>query len=321
MSPRPVRRPRRSAVPSTVGNPLADRTTLREAPSVRDLVKKFESEYLPKLRPSTIREYRALINNEILPALGNLKIASVTHTDVDRLHRQLSAHAPYRANRLAALLSRIFNLAIRWQWRLDNPVKGLERNLEEKRERCLSPSELGRFLDALNAYTNPLACRCYAFVPIHRRAKIRSPRGAVGSIRSRRRCLDQTKQSHQAKETPSSAVERTNSSVALGTDENPANIYIIPSPITGFPYVDLRKPWDAIRRAAGLIDFRIHDLRHSFGSMLVNSGLSLPIIGALLGHSRPETTARYAHLADDPLRQATAQVGQLIENAKVLQRK
>jgi integrase len=138
-------------------DPLADRTTLREAPSVRDLVKKFESEYLPKLRPSTIREYRALINNEILPALGNLKIASVTHTDVDRLHRQLSAHAPYRANRLAALLSRIFNLAIRWQWRLDNPVKGLERNLEEKRERCLSPSELGRFLDALNAYTNPLA--------------------------------------------------------------------------------------------------------------------------------------------------------------------
>ena len=77
----------------------------------------------------------------------------------------------------------------------------------------------------------------------------------------------------------------------------------------GCPLVNIRKPWHRIREAAGLPDVRLHDLRHSFASVAVAGGLSLPIIGALLGHTQPATTARYAHLAADPLRAAAELIG------------
>ena len=78
----------------------------------------------------------------------------------------------------------------------------------------------------------------------------------------------------------------------------------------------LERDWRVIRAAAGVGDVRLHDLRHSYASFLVGEGQSLPVIGALLGHSQPQTTARYAHLADDPLRRATAIVGKLVGSGK-----
>ena len=87
------------------------------------------------------------------------------------------------------------------------------------------------------------------------------------------------------------------------------NRYVIVGAKHGSHLVNLRKPWHRIRAKAGLDDVRLHDLRHSFASMAVAGGLSLPVIGALLGHSQPATTARYAHLADDPLRQAANIIG------------
>jgi integrase len=83
----------------------------------------------------------------------------------------------------------------------------------------------------------------------------------------------------------------------------------------GKPLADIKKSWAVICRNAGQADLRIHDLRRGFASLLASSGLGLPSIGALLGHSRADTTHRYVHLADDPLRQATAKVGQMIKNA------
>jgi integrase len=77
--------------------------------------------------------------------------------------------------------------------------------------------------------------------------------------------------------------------------------------------VSLQEPWRAIRKRVGLDNVRIHDLRHSFASIAVASGMSLPMIGNLLGHSQPQTTARYAHLADDPMKFAADQIGQRID--------
>ena len=77
----------------------------------------------------------------------------------------------------------------------------------------------------------------------------------------------------------------------------------------------MRRPWQRVCEAAGLEGVRFHDLRHSYASLLVSSGLSLPVIGRLLGHTQPSTTARYAHLLDDPLREATERVGKLVSKA------
>jgi integrase len=86
------------------------------------------------------------------------------------------------------------------------------------------------------------------------------------------------------------------------------NPFVIVGERKGARLVNLQKPWRRIREAAGLDDVRLHDLRHSFASVAAAGGMSLPIIGALLGHSQPQTTARYAHLAADPLRAASEAV-------------
>ncbi len=91
--------------------------------------------------------------------------------------------------------------------------------------------------------------------------------------------------------------------------------YVFPSFGRGTHYVGTPKIWVRVRNAAGLDDVRLHDLRHSFASIAVSGGASLPIIGALLGHSDSSTTQRYAHLQDDPLKAASDAVGSKISAA------
>ena len=78
---------------------------------------------------------------------------------------------------------------------------------------------------------------------------------------------------------------------------------------------DLQKPWRRVRKAAGLEDVRIHDLRHTFASEAVMAGESLPTVGKILGHTQAQTTARYAHLADDPLQSASDRVASSLKKA------
>jgi integrase len=95
------------------------------------------------------------IASEIIPALGRLKVANVTFGDIDAVHRAITKRGrPYRANRVLALLSRIFSMAIRWHMRADNPCKGIERNQEHKRRRYLSAAELARLAEALKSVSD-----------------------------------------------------------------------------------------------------------------------------------------------------------------------
>jgi integrase len=96
-------------------------------------------------------------------------------------------------------------------------------------------------------------------------------------------------------------------------------VYIVASDTAGMedeqPRHDLNRPWRTISKRAGLEGLRIHDLRHSFASVGAGLGLGLPIVGKLLGHKEPATTARYAHFDIDPLRRATDRIGAVIEGA------
>jgi integrase len=93
------------------------------------------------------------------------------------------------------------------------------------------------------------------------------------------------------------------------------NPYVICGERAGRHLVNLEKPWRRIRAVAQLDDVRLHDLRHSFASVAASGGQSLVVIGKMLGHSQPATTARYAHLADDPVRAASDAVGRYIASA------
>jgi integrase len=90
------------------------------------------------------------------------------------------------------------------------------------------------------------------------------------------------------------------------------NPHVIVGGKTGAHLVNLEKPWRRIRKAAGLDDVRLHDLRHSFASVGAGAGMGLPMIGKLLGHSQPQTTARYAHLDHDPVKAANEAIGRHI---------
>ena len=132
-------------------DPLGDLEQQRAAPTFNELADRYVAEHLPRKRPrSRIEDERLL--PIIRAALGREKVAAVTYTDIDRLHRTVTEErGPFRANRVLALLCKMFSLAIKWRMRPDNPVIGVERNSEPKRERFLSKEELERLLDALAA--------------------------------------------------------------------------------------------------------------------------------------------------------------------------
>src|SRR5438270_4936795 len=133
-------------------DPMVERHEERAAPTVNDLVDRYLAEHAPRKRERSRREDESMIAQWIKPELGNKKVADVRHADIERLHRKITAHGtPTRANRTAALLSKMFSLGIRWEMRTDNPARGLERNSEEKRNRYLAGDELRRLTKALTA--------------------------------------------------------------------------------------------------------------------------------------------------------------------------
>jgi integrase len=115
-----------------------------------------------------------------------------------------------------------------------------------------------------------------------------------------------TKPSHHTKQKRTEYVPLSGQALALLEQLPKEDEYLFPGRAGGY-LKDLKGPWAKVCELAELSGVRIHDLRHSFASHLVSSGVSLPIVGKLLGHTQPQTTARYAHLADNPVREAANQ--------------
>lgn len=294
-------------------DPLGMVRAHREAPTVADLCDRFREEVLPKNRDSTRVEYARTIAREIIPELGKMKVADVTHPDIDRLHRKITKRgAPYTANRTVALLSRLFNLAVRWGYRADNPVRGVERNPEHKRERYLTGEELARLTEALREHGDQDAANAIRLMLL-----TGARRGEVLGARWDQFDLAEgtwTKPASTTKQAKLHRVPLNAPARALLADMRKAardDEYLFPSRLGGHR-VEIKKHWQRICKRAQLTNLRMHDLRHSFASYLASAGLSLPVIGALLGHTQTQTTARYAHLLDDPLRRATERVGAII---------
>jgi integrase len=295
------------------GDPVGEIRARREAPTMADLCDRFEAEYLPRKRPSTQKEYRLQIAAEIRPALGRLKLAEVTFADIDALHHRITARAPYRANRVIALLSRMFSMAIRWRLRADNPCKGIERNQEHKRRRYLSADELKRLIKALHAHTDQQSANIVRLLLLTgaRRGEVLQAKwddfDLKSGVWSKPGTTTKQKTEHHV---PLSDAARQ---LLLNLRRRaPADVqWVFPAP-DGSPRREVKDAWASICRTANIKGARVHDLRHTYASVLASAGQSLPIIGQLLGHTTPTTTARYAHLFDDPLRAATEHASAII---------
>ncbi len=292
----------------TGADPAADKIARKEAPTLGDLAERFLAEHAEaKRKASTATEYRRLLDRIILPALGKRKVIEITRQDVGKLHHSLR-QAPYQANRVLAVLSKMFNLAEHWGLRPDglNPCRHVEKFGERKRERMLSSAELGRLGEALSAHAGSpytaAAVKLLVFTGARLNEVLSLRWDWIDFDRGEARLPD-SKTGAKTLHLPPPAL-----SVLAELPRLDGNPHVIVGHKTGAAMVNLEKPWRAIRATAGLDDVRLHDLRHAFASVAASSGMGLPIIGKMLGHTQAATTHRYAHLASDPVKAAAAAV-------------
>lgn len=298
-------------------DPGADKIAQKQAPTIVNLAERFIAEHAEaKRKASTATEYRRLLDRIILPTLGKRKVADVTRHDIGKLHHSLR-DAPYQANRVLAVMSKMFNLAERWGLRPDgsNPCRHVEKFGERKRERMLSSAELARLGDALASYDGSPYTVAAVKLLVFTGARLGEVLGLrwdwIDFDRGEARLPD-SKSGAKTLHLPPPALAVL--AELPRPDDNP---HVVVGQKTGAAMVNLEKPWRAIRGAAGLDDVRLHDLRHAFASVAASSGMGLPIIGKMLGHTQAATTARYAHLASDPVKAAAAAVAGKIAAAMV----
>ena len=286
------------------------------SPTMRELAGRFLEEYVPaRCKPRTAHSYHGSITRHVLPRLGGRRVMDVTRSDVATLHHDMRT-IPYAANHTLGILSTIFTAAEVWGLRPEgsNPCRHVKRFRVENRERFLSDEEYRRLGAALRRAEKTgteaasavaairllmlTGCRLSEIMTLRwenvdpEAAVLRLPDSKTGA-----------RVVHLGK--PAVAVLRGMSSVE-------GNPWVIAGRRPGRRVASLHYPWGRIRKRAGLDDVRLHDLRHSFasGGLLVGEGL--PMIGKLLGHSQVQTTARYAHLADDPVKAAADRIASRI---------
>jgi integrase len=305
-------------------DPMGDLHVERAAPTVNVLADRFEAEHLPKKRASTQDEYKRLLRIHIRPALGSKRVADLDHGDIEAMHRKVSASGPYAANRAVAVISKMLALAIKWKMRGDNPAKGIERAPERKRDRYLTGAEITRLSELLAAHperTSANAARlllltgarkgetlaaCWADFDLEQGLWVKP--AATTKTKNLHRVPLSAPALALLTEMKAESDKENGRRAKAGLAPIP---YLFPS-TGGKPLGDIKHFWASVCSKAKISDARVHDLRHTYASILASSGLSLPIIGALLGHTQAATTARYAHLLDDPLRAATERAGSVI---------
>jgi integrase len=299
-------------------DPAAEKDDALTAPTVAKLAERYLAEHAAsKKKLSSIQSDKSNLNKHVLPELRQRPVAEVTRADIMKLRHQMR-ETPGAANRTLALLSKMFNLAEKWGWRPDgsNPCRHVERYPERKMERFLSVDELRRLGDALAeaARTQSVSPSAVAAVRLLvftgcRVGEILTLQWAHTDEAQKCLRLPDSKTGAKIVHLNAPALE-----VLAGIGKRDDNPFVIGGRGEG-SLQSLRRPWLNVRKAAGLEDVRLHDLRHSFASVAVAGGLSLPVIGALLGHTQAATTQRYAHLAADPLKQATEMIGSRIAAA------
>jgi integrase len=312
-------------------DPLEERELDRSQPTVSQLAKQYLDEYaVTHKRPTSLRNDRQMIEGIIAPRIGALRLKNVGKRDIQSLHASLK-NTPYRANRVLSLLSKMFALAKDWEGMTENPTRGIPRFHEDRRERWLSADELGRFLEALNSYRDQTVANALRLLLLTGAKEGEVLKADWTQFDLKRGIW--TKPSHHTKQKKIEHVPLSSAAIdLLRTMKSVTGTGPLFPGVSGKTRVTLRRPWVQACKAAGFCEevtlkgkrrvitryrpmVRIHDLRHTYASHLVSAGTSLQIVGKLLGHTQPQTTARYAHVADEALRTATNSFGIIVGDA------
>lgn len=321
-------------------DPAGEKATERGTPTVAELADRFMTEHMiPKRRPNTTASYRYILDRIVKPRLGSAKADKVTRVSVAKLHGLLKA-TPSQANRVLAVIGSMYAFAdhIGVVPEGINPARRIPKFKEHRRETFLTVTELERLGTALreaetqgipwdvdetkptakhlpktkNRFTKigpfaAAAIRLYLFTGCRLREILHLKWEQIDFQRGLLNLGD-------SKTGPRAVILNPPALVVL-SELKRIGPYVVPGDDPEKPRADLKRPWQAVSKHAGLEGVRLHDLRHTFASYGAGAGLGLPIIGKLLGHSQASTTQRYAHLDDDPQRRASERIGRDIANA------
>ena len=317
-------------------DPATARQEDRKALTFGELIDLYLREGVGHKKNSTLKADRGRIEHHLRPLLGKLRADRIVRADVERMRNAVTAGKTAEriesgekrrsgsmatggkgvAAQCVALVGALFAFAVERALCADNPARGVKKAPVRKVERFLSGAEIARLAEALDAEAqrsgNP-----YPSAAIKLLLLTGCRRGEIVDLR-----WDHVDFEHECLRLPDSKtgakVVYLNAPARVLLQELPRmtdNPRVIPGMRADSASAAIENAWERVRAAAGLVGVRLHDLRHSFASVAAAGGLSLPIIGALLGHKHATTTARYAHLSADPLRAANDAVGARIAAA------
>ena len=268
----------------------------------------------PKLKPHTVSDYRQLLRDYILPAIGSMAVTHVSRNDTDKLHAAMAA-MKRRANYVVSVGHTLFAYARLRGLRPDNPFAGVKRYQEKQHERFLTESEVARVDDAITQtemagriVPQAAAGLRLAMLTGARRGEVTGAKWTDVNWKHRLIRLSDGK-------TGARTIYLSEPAIAILKALPRTGEYIIAAPRGTGQYKQLTKAWIKVREMAGLPDVRLHDLRHSFASTGAAHGMTLQTIGRLLGHKRITTTMRYSHLASEQVAAANDQIGSIISGA------
>jgi integrase len=284
----------------------------------------YEPLHVETKRPSWARDVRSMVVNDIIGPIGGLAVQDLDQADIAAMLRHVSKRAPVRANRVRAVLSHLCAFAERahvlddgtrippLRPRHSNPVEGIPRNGEDARQRYLSQPELAALATVLEHHKERISVALVRFLLLTG-CRFGEAAGATWDQFDFERGT-WTKPSSHTKQKRVHTVPLSAPALALLAElraADGAGPYLFPG-ATGKPITTVKSFWRSVTRQAGLEGVRVHDLRHSFASLLASSGASLLLIGQLLGHTQSVTTQRYSHLLDDVQREAVERAAAVI---------
>ena len=299
------------------GEPARPQSWPDAGPTIAEVADRYLKEHVTvRCKPSTARACRYTLDRYLLPVFGARPVGTIGREEVAALQYRLHK-TPIMANRVIDMLSRLFNTAEAWGIAPEggNPCRYVQKYKERSCERFLSEEEfcrLGRVLDEVEAEgrvsANAVAAIRLLMLTGCRRGEIVTLRWEdvdleAGELRLR----DAKTGPRQVALSP--AAVRVLSAIPRVVDTP----WVIAGRKPGTRIANLNASWLVVRARAGLEDVRLHDLRHSFASRALALGESLSMIGKLLGHRKVQTTARYAHLAQDSVKASAARVAESLK--------
>ena len=285
-------------------------------------------------KASTIATDKGRIERHIKPLLGKKRVGEISRTDVEKFMRDVAngktaadvktksrgraivEGGKGTATRTVGLLGGIMSFAVSRQLRADNPVRGVKRYADKKGQTFLNAAELAKIGAALTGLesegANPSAVaiiRLLAFTGA-RKSEIAGLRWSEVDLERGYLRLGDSKTGAKVIPIGAPACQVLATVAAIeGSD------FVFPASAGSSHFQGVEKVWRAVRTAAGFPALRLHDLRHSFASIGLARGDALAVIGAILGHADVKTTSRYAHLADDPVKNAANEISISVQAA------